>query len=190
MGAKVTIDSATLMNKGLEVIEAHWLFDVPIERIAVVIHPQSIVHGGVELRDGALLAHLSPPDMRIPIAAALHHPRRVALPWQRLDLAALGRLDFFPPDRDRFPALDLACTAFTRGGTAPAVLNAANEVAVQAFLERRLRFTAITEVIGAVLRGGAAEAEAADIDRILAADAAARVEAAAASHAAQAPRRS
>ena len=189
MGAKVTIDSATLMNKGLEVIEAHWLFGVPLERIAVVIHPQSIVHGGVELRDGALLAHLSPPDMRIPIAAALHHPRRVALPWQRLDLAALGRLEFFPPDRTRFPSLDLAFAAFARGGTAPAVLNAANEVAVQAFLERRLRFTAIPEVVAAVLAGGTADDAAPDIDRIMAADAAARAAAAEAIRATQAPGR-
>ena len=96
MGAKVTIDSATLMNKGLEVIEAHWLFGMPLERIAVVIHPQSVVHGAVELTDGALLAHLSPPDMRIPIAAALYHPRRAALPWQRLDLATLGASGVLP----------------------------------------------------------------------------------------------
>jgi 1-deoxy-D-xylulose-5-phosphate reductoisomerase len=117
MGAKVSIDSATLMNKGLEVIEAHWLFAVPLERIAVVIHPQSIVHGAIEMNDGALLAHLSPPDMRIPIAAALYHPRREALPWQRLDLAALGSLEFIPPDHGRFPALGLAYDAFARGGT-------------------------------------------------------------------------
>jgi 1-deoxy-D-xylulose-5-phosphate reductoisomerase len=189
MGAKVTIDSATLMNKGLEVIEAHWLFGMPLERIAVVIHPQSIVHGGVELRDGALLAHLSPPDMRIPIAAALYHPQRFELPWQRLDLAALGRLEFFPPDRARFPALDLAYQAFARGGTAPAVLNAANEVAVQAFLERRLRFTAIPEIVAAVLDGHVADAGVPDIDRILAADAAAREAAAEAIRGAGAPRR-
>jgi 1-deoxy-D-xylulose-5-phosphate reductoisomerase len=189
MGAKVTIDSATLMNKGLEVIEAHWLFGMPLERIAVVIHPQSIVHAGVELTDGALLAHLSPPDMRIPIAAALHHPQRVALPWQRLDLATLGRLEFFSPDRTRFPSLDLAYGAFARGGTAPAVLNAANEVAVQAFLERRLRFTAIPAVVAAVLEGGTAESGEHDIDRIMAADAAARAAAAESIRAIQAPGR-
>ncbi len=180
MGAKVTIDSATLMNKGLEVIEAHWLFGLSLERISVVVHPQSIVHGAVELTDGAMLAHLSPPDMRIPIAAALHHPERVALPWQRLDLAALGRLEFFPPDPERFPALRLAAEAFSRGGTAPAVLNAANEVAVEAFLDRRLGFTQIATVVATVLRGAPVAGEAPDIDAVLAADAAARTEAAAA----------
>ncbi len=189
MGAKVTIDSATLMNKGLEVIEAHWLFGVPLERIAVVIHPQSIVHGAVELTDGALLAHLSPPDMRIPIAAALYHPLRAALPWQRLDLSTLGRLEFFPPDHVRFPALELAYAAFARGGTAPAVLNAANEVAVQAFLDRRLRFTAITEVVADVLSGGIADSVLPDIDMIMAADAAARAAAEERVRVLQAPRR-
>jgi 1-deoxy-D-xylulose-5-phosphate reductoisomerase len=189
MGAKVTIDSATLMNKGLEVIEAHWLFGVPLDRITVVIHPQSIVHGAVELADGALLAHLSPPDMRVPIAAALHHPERVALPWQRLDLAALGRLEFFPPDRERFPALDLAYRAFARGGTAPAILNAANEVAVQAFLDRRLRFTGIPEVVSTVLdQIGNAEGEP-GLDDVLAADSAARAAAADAIAAGVPPRR-
>jgi 1-deoxy-D-xylulose-5-phosphate reductoisomerase len=162
------------MNKGLEVIEAHWLFGTPIERISVVVHPQSIVHGAVELADGALLAHLSPPDMRIPIAAALYHPERAQLPWQRLDLATLGRLEFFPPDHERFPSLRLAYAAFARGGTAPAALNAANEVAVQAFLERRLRFTDIPAVVGGVLDRTAAGDQEAGIERILAADAAAR----------------
>ncbi|HEY6000205.1 MAG TPA: 1-deoxy-D-xylulose-5-phosphate reductoisomerase, partial [bacterium] len=174
MGAKVTIDSATLMNKGLEVIEAHWLFGVPLERIAVVVHPQSIVHGAVELCDGALLAHLSPPDMRIPIAAALHHPERVALPWKRLDLAALGRLEFHEPDHGRFPALRLAYDAFARGGTAPAVLNAANEVAVEAFLARRLGFTAIPALVAAVLERQPAGPAQPGIPEVLAADAAAR----------------
>jgi 1-deoxy-D-xylulose-5-phosphate reductoisomerase len=174
MGAKVTIDSATLMNKGLEVIEAHWLFGLPLERIEVVVHPQSVVHGAVELVDGALLAHLSPPDMRIPIAAALYHPERVALPWRRLDLAQLGRLEFFAPDRERFPALPLAYAAFARGGVAPAVLNAANEVAVQAFLERRLGFTAIVAVVERVLGLVGGPAQAPDIESIMAADAAAR----------------
>ena len=174
MGAKVTIDSATLMNKGLEVIEAHWLFGLPLERIAVVVHPQSIVHGAVELVDGALLAHLSPPDMRVPIAAALHHPARVALPWGRLDLAALGRLEFLPPDEDRFPALRLAREAFARGGTAPAVLNAANEVAVEAFLARRLAFTGIPALVAAVLGRLPAGSGQPGIEEVLAADAAAR----------------
>jgi len=124
--------------------------------------------------DGALLAHLSPPDMRIPIAAALYHPTRVALPWQRLDLATLGGLEFFPPDHVRFPALALAYAAFARGGTAPAVLNAANEVAVQAFLDRRLRFTAIVEVVAEVLAHADAGPGLPDIHQIMAADAAAR----------------
>ena len=188
MGAKVTIDSATLMNKGLEVIEAHWLFGIPIERISVVVHPQSVIHGAVDLVDGALLAHLSPPDMRIPIAAALHHPERIELPWRRLDLTELGRLEFFPPDYERFPALRLAYTAFTRGGTAPAMLNAANEVAVQAFLERRLRFTGIPAVVESVL--GHHEPEPAPgIEHILAADAVARDLAAAAIRGLEPPRR-
>ena len=188
MGAKVTIDSATLMNKGLEVIEAHWLFGIPIERISVVVHPQSVVHGAVDLVDGALLAHLSPPDMRIPIAAALHHPERVELPWRRLDLAAIGGLEFFPPDHERFPALRLAYTAFSRGGTAPAMLNAANEVAVQAFLDRRLHFTGIPAVAASVL-GHADTGPAPGIERILAADALARELAAAAIRDIDRPRR-
>ena len=190
MGAKVTIDSATLMNKGLEVIEAHWLFGVPLERITVMIHPQSIVHGALEMIDGALLAHLSPPDMRIPIAAALYYPQRFELPWQRLDLATLGSLEFFPPDHARFPALELAYAAFSRGGTAPAVLNAANEVAVQAFLDRRLRFTAITEVVADVLARGTVDSGSPDIDMIMAADVAAREAAAESIRVIQASRRS
>ena len=134
MGAKVTVDSATLMNKGLEVIEARWLFDVEAERIDVVVHPQSIVHSCVEFADGSILAHLGPTDMRIPIQYALLYPRRGEAPVQRLSLSEVGRLTFEPPDRDRFPALDLAYEALRRGGTAPAVLNAANEVAVELFL--------------------------------------------------------
>jgi len=189
MGAKVTIDSATLMNKGLEVIEAHWLFGVPLERIAVVIHPQSIVHGAIEMNDGALLAHLSPPDMRIPIAAALYHPQREALPWQRLDLATLGSLEFSPPDHGRFPLLGLAYAAFARGGTAPAILNAANEIAVQAFLERRLGFAAIPEIVAAVLTGAAIVQGQPDLETIMAADAAARTAAAALVRLTQAPGR-
>jgi 1-deoxy-D-xylulose-5-phosphate reductoisomerase len=189
MGAKVSIDSATLMNKGLEVIEAHWLFAMPLERIAVVIHPQSIVHGAIEMNDGALLAHLSPPDMRIPIAAALYHPQRMALPWQRLDLAALGNLEFSAPDHGRFPALGLAYDAFARGGTAPAVLNAANEIAVQAFLERRLGFTGIPEVVAAVLAAVGGGGPQPDLETIMAADAAARAAAASIIRLKQAPGR-
>ena len=189
MGAKVSIDSATLMNKGLEVIEAHWLFGVPLERIAVVIHPQSIVHGAIEMCDGALLAHLSPPDMRLPIAAALYHPRREELPWQRLDLATLGSLEFSPPDHGRFPLLGLAYTAFARGGTAPAILNAANEIAVQAFLDRRLGFAAIPQIVADVLAGAAIDPGQPDLETIMAADAAARVAAAAQVRLTQAPGR-
>jgi 1-deoxy-D-xylulose-5-phosphate reductoisomerase len=151
MGAKITIDSATLMNKGLEVIEAHHLFAIPYERIDVLIHPQSIVHAMVALCDGAVLAHLGAPDMRVPIAYALHHPQRTELDVARLDLAAVASLTFEPPDLDAFPALSLAREAAIAGGTAPCVLNAANEVAVHAFLGGRIAFTRIAEVIGAAL---------------------------------------
>ena len=151
MGGKITIDSATLMNKGLEVIEAHHLFGTPYERIDVVVHPQSIVHGLVQLSDGASLAHLGHPDMRVPIAYALHHPERVELPVPRLDLAAVGALTFEAPDPVAFPCLRLAREAAVTGGTAPCVLNAANEVAVHAFLAGRLAFTGIAEVIERVL---------------------------------------
>jgi 1-deoxy-D-xylulose-5-phosphate reductoisomerase len=152
MGAKITIDSATLMNKGLEVIEAHHLFELPYERIDVIVHPQSIVHGMITLCDGAVLAHLGCPDMRVPIAYALHHPERAALDGvARLDLASVGALTFEAPDTDAFRALALAREAASAGGTAPCVLNAANEVAVHAFLERRIAFTRIAEVIEAAL---------------------------------------
>ena len=139
MGGKITIDSATLMNKGLEVIEAHHLFGTPYDQIDVVVHPQSIIHGMVQLCDGASLAHLGHPDMQVPIAYALHHPERVDVPVPRLDLAQVGSLTFEPPDLDAFPALGLAFAAARAGGTAPCVLNAANEVAVHAFLERAAR---------------------------------------------------
>jgi 1-deoxy-D-xylulose-5-phosphate reductoisomerase len=151
MGGKITIDSATLMNKGLEVIEAHHLFGTPYERIDVVVHPQSLVHGMVSLCDGASLAHLGHPDMRVPIAYALHHPERVELPVPRLDLAAAGALTFEAPDLDAFPCLRIAREAAEAGGTAPCVLNAANEVAVHAFLSGRLAFLGIAEVIERVL---------------------------------------
>ena len=147
MGGKITIDSATLMNKGLEVIEAHHLFGVPYERIDVVVHPQSIVHSYVTLCDGAALAHLGHPDMRVPIAYALHHPDRVDVPVRRLALDEVGSLTFEPVDADAFPCLRLACEAAVAGGTAPCVLNAANEVAVHAFLEGRLPFLGIPAVI-------------------------------------------
>ncbi len=151
MGAKITIDSATLINKGLEVIEAHHLFEIPYDRIDVLVHPQSIVHGLVTLCDGAVLAHLGCPDMRVPIAYALHHPERVELPVERLDLAAVGSLAFEPPDLVAFPSLALAREAATAGGTAPCVLNASNEIAVHAFLAGRIAFTQIPEVIEATL---------------------------------------
>jgi 1-deoxy-D-xylulose-5-phosphate reductoisomerase len=151
MGGKITIDSATLMNKGLEVIEAHHLFGTPYDRIDVVVHPQSIIHSMVHLCDGAALAHLGYPDMRVPISYALHHPDRAPLPVAPLDLIALGSLTFEAVDADAFPCLRLAREAALAGGTAPCVLNAANEIAVHAFLAGRLPFLAIASVIDAAL---------------------------------------
>jgi 1-deoxy-D-xylulose-5-phosphate reductoisomerase len=151
MGGKITIDSATLMNKGLEVIEAHHLFGTPYERIDVVVHPQSIVHALVTLCDGATLAHLGHPDMRVPIAYALHHPERVDVPLRALDLAEVGALTFEPVDDEAFACLRMAREAGIAGGTAPCILNAANEVAVHAFLEERLSFLGITDVIDGTL---------------------------------------
>jgi len=147
MGGKITIDSATLMNKGLEIMEAHHLFGVPYERIDVLVHPQSLVHGIVHLADGAMLAHLGPPDMRIAISYALHGGESVELPIAPLDLAEVGQLTFEAVDLDAFPCLRLAEDAARRGGTAPCILNAANEVAVHAFLHGRLRFLEIPDVI-------------------------------------------
>jgi 1-deoxy-D-xylulose-5-phosphate reductoisomerase len=147
MGGKITIDSATLMNKGLEVIEAMHLFGMPLERIDVVVHPQSIVHSLIQLNDGASLAHLGYPDMRVPISFALHYPERADVPVEPLDLAALGQLTFEPPDEDAFPCLRLAREAAQAGGTAPCAMNAANEIAVQAFLDREMPFSGIPEVI-------------------------------------------
>jgi 1-deoxy-D-xylulose-5-phosphate reductoisomerase len=151
MGGKITIDSATLMNKGLELIEAHHLFGVPYDRIDVVVHPQSIVHALVHLNDGASLAHLGNPDMRVPISYALHHPERSDVPVPTLDLAAVGTLTFEQPDLETFPCLRLAREAAEEGGTAPCVLNAANEVAVHAFLRDELSFTGIARVIESTL---------------------------------------
>jgi 1-deoxy-D-xylulose-5-phosphate reductoisomerase len=147
MGGKITIDSATLMNKGLEVMEAHHLFGTPYDRIDVVVHPQSLVHGLILLEDGAMLAHLGPPDMRIAISYALHGGESVPLGIEPLDLAEVGALTFEAVDLDAFPCLRLAGEAARAGGTAPCVLNAANEIAVHAFLEGRLRFLEIAEVI-------------------------------------------
>ena len=173
MGRKISVDSATMMNKGLEVIEARWLFDLEPERIEVLIHPQSIIHSLVEYVDGSMIAHLSNPDMRVPIAHALAYPERMPSGARALDLAAIGQLDFEPPDLLRFPCLALAYAALRAGGTAAALLNAANEVAVEAFLRGRLRFTAIAQVIDGVL-GRIAAGEAADLEGVLEADRRAR----------------
>jgi 1-deoxy-D-xylulose-5-phosphate reductoisomerase len=173
MGRKISVDSATMMNKGLEVIEARWLFDVAPERIEVLIHAQSIIHSLVEFIDGSVIAQLSNPDMRVPIAHALGFPERIESGALPLDLAAIGSLSFERPDPQRFPCLGLAYAALREGGTAPAVLNAANEVAVAAFLDGRLRFTAIPQVIEHALR--AAPATAADsLETVLDADRRAR----------------
>jgi len=147
MGRKITIDSATLMNKGLEVIEAHWLFDVPPDRIEVVVHPQSIVHSMVELTDGSTIAQLGVTDMRLPIQYAFSYPERWAAALPPLDLTRSGALEFLPPDTARFPCLRLAYEALHAGGTMPVALNAANEIAVDAFLNGRLPFPAIAQVI-------------------------------------------
>jgi 1-deoxy-D-xylulose-5-phosphate reductoisomerase len=169
MGRKISIDSATMMNKGLEVIEARWLFDLPGERIDVHVHPQSIVHSMVEYRDGSVIAQLGIPDMKTPIAYALSYPERIPLDLPPLDLCTLGSLTFEPPDPARFPCLSLAYHALAAGGTAPAVLNAANEEAVDAFLAGRIGFSDIPAVIHATLErhdGGAAG----HIDDVLRAD--------------------
>jgi 1-deoxy-D-xylulose-5-phosphate reductoisomerase len=173
MGGKITIDSATLMNTGRELIEAHHLFAMPYERMDVVVHPQSIVHAVVHLIDGASLAHLGYPDMRVPIAYALHHPERVDVPVPTLDLAQVGALTFEPVDADTFACLRLAREAAAAGGTAPCVLNAANEVAVHAFLAGRLGFLGIAAVIEDTLERLPAEPVLA-FDSLYEADAAAR----------------
>ncbi|MBL7043505.1 MAG: 1-deoxy-D-xylulose-5-phosphate reductoisomerase [Pirellulaceae bacterium] len=151
MGPKITVDSATMMNKALEIIEARWLFDVPPDRIDVVIHPQSVVHSLVEFKDGSVLAQLSPPDMKLPIQYAMSYPERWDCPAARLDLAETLSLDFSPPDQERFPAIALGHEVARRGGTAGAVLNAANETAVARFLDGQLRFIDIVPACRAVL---------------------------------------
>jgi 1-deoxy-D-xylulose-5-phosphate reductoisomerase len=173
MGPKITIDSATLANKGLELIEAHFLFGLAYDQIEVVVHPTSIVHALVRFRDGASLAHLGYPDMRVPISFALTYPERAATPVSPLDLARGLVLEFSAPDVEAFPLLRLAREAGERGGTFPAALNAANEVAVAAFLAGRLRFTAIAETVEETL-GAVDGAPARDLDDLLAADAEAR----------------
>lgn len=173
MGPKVTIDSATMMNKGLEIIEAHWLFGVPADKIQPLIHPQSLVHSFVELVDGSVLAQLSPPDMRSPIQTALTWPHRVAGCGDRLDWTKLSNLQFYPPCPTRYPALGLAYHAIKIGGTAPAILNAANEAAVEAFLARKIAFGRIVELVEYAI--GATPAQEADhLHNILDADQAAR----------------
>jgi 1-deoxy-D-xylulose-5-phosphate reductoisomerase len=147
MGGKITVDCASMVNKGLEVIEAHHLFNMPAEKIDVVVHPQSIVHSMVEFEDGAVLAQLGNPDMRGPIGYAMGYPTRVPYDARPLDFAALGRLDFAAPDADRFPALPMAVEALKAGGSAPVVLNGANEVAVGAFLKGQIPFGRIPEII-------------------------------------------
>ena len=151
MGRKISVDCATMMNKGLEVIEAHWLFNVPADRIQVVIHPQSVIHSLVQYTDGSVIAELGNPDMRTPIAHALAYPQRIAAGVEPLDLYQVASLHFARPDLERFPCLALAYRALGEGGSAPTTLNAANEVAVEAFLERRIGFTAIPEVIAEVM---------------------------------------
>ena len=152
MGAKISVDSATLMNKGLELIEAHYLFGLPSDRIDILVHPQSVIHSLVEYVDGSVLAQLGSPDMRIPIAYALAWPDRMPTPAQRLDLAAIARLDFEEPDLERFPALRLAREALEAHGSAPAVLNAANEVAVASFLEGDIKFPDIARLVETALQ--------------------------------------
>ncbi|MBM4383602.1 MAG: 1-deoxy-D-xylulose-5-phosphate reductoisomerase [Deltaproteobacteria bacterium] len=176
MGPKITIDSATLANKALEVIEARWLFDLPAEKVAVVVHPQSIVHALVEYVDGSVLAQLGMPDMRVPISLALAWPERLPLALPRLDLAQQKRLDFEPPDPKRFPCLELAWAALAGGEAAPAVFNAANEVAVAAFLAGEIAFPAIARTNARVLEAHLAAGGAAltSLEDILAIDADAR----------------
>jgi 1-deoxy-D-xylulose-5-phosphate reductoisomerase len=153
MGAKISVDSATLMNKGLELIEAHYLFDMPSDRIDILIHPQSVVHSMVEFVDGSVLAQLGSPDMRIPIAYALAWPDRIETPAQRLKLAEIARLDFETPDVKRFPALRIAREALDAGGAAPVVLNAANETAVGAFLDGAIPLPEVIHLVEEALAG-------------------------------------
>jgi 1-deoxy-D-xylulose-5-phosphate reductoisomerase len=172
MGAKITIDSSTLMNKGLEVIEAHELFGVDFDRIQVVVHPQSVVHGMVEFTDGATIAQLSMPDMRLPIGLALGAPARLDQPFGAIDWAGLGSLTFEEPDLDAFPCLGLAYAAGRAGGGAPATLNGANEVAVQAFLDRAIPWRAIPDVVDEVLQAGFGNVD--DVEGVLTCDRVAR----------------
>ena len=173
MGRKISVDSATMMNKGLEVIEAHWLFGAPLETIQIVVHPQSVIHSMVEYDDGSVIAQLGAPDMRTPIACALAYPERIDSGVEPLDFTTLGKLEFERVDGLRFPCVALAREALRRGGTAPAALNAANEIAVESFLDGRLRFTGIAEVIEAVL-GEVDVEELVSLEQVHAADIEAR----------------
>jgi len=173
MGRKISVDSATMMNKGLEVIEACWLFNTTPDFVQVVLHPQSVIHSLVEYADGSVLAQLGNPDMRTPIAYGLAWPERITSGVEQLNLFDVAKLDFYPPDTDRFPCLDLAAQAMRSGGTATTILNAANEVAVMEFLERRIRFTEIPKIVGVTLENVTPVA-ADTLANILAADASAR----------------
>jgi 1-deoxy-D-xylulose-5-phosphate reductoisomerase len=173
MGRKISVDSATMMNKGLEVIEAHWLFGLPLSQIRVLIHPQSVVHSMVRYRDGSVIAQLGQPDMRTPIAYGLAWPDRIDAGVPSLNLAQLATLNFAEPDFERFPCLSLAFEAASAGGTAPAILNAANEVAVAAFLDQRLPYLQIAAVVRETL-SKVQSAAASSIAIVLAADAEAR----------------
>jgi 1-deoxy-D-xylulose-5-phosphate reductoisomerase len=174
MGRKISVDSATMMNKGLEVIEAHWLFGAPADLIEVVIHPQSVIHSMVSYTDGSVLAQLGNPDMRTPIAHALAFPERIASGVPQLDLTDMAALQFYKPDFERFPCLALAFEALRAGGTAPALLNAANEVAVQSFLDREIGFRDIDRVISQVM-DAVPHGPAPSIEAVLDQDARARV---------------
>jgi 1-deoxy-D-xylulose-5-phosphate reductoisomerase len=173
MGKKITIDSATLMNKGLEVIEATWLFGVTPDQVDVVLHPQSVVHSMVEFIDGSVMAQLGLTDMRIPIQYALTYPERWHSPLPSLEIQKLSKLEFFEPDRDKFQCLDLAFRALRAGGTAPAVLNAANEIAVESFLNNGIAFDEIPKIIASVLDSHP-PADASRLDAVLQADSWAR----------------
>ncbi|MBX7541960.1 1-deoxy-D-xylulose-5-phosphate reductoisomerase [Qipengyuania sphaerica] len=174
MGAKISVDSATMFNKGLELIEAHHLFPVGLDKIRIVVHPQSVIHSMVEYRDGSTLAQLGPSDMRVPIASCLAYPARMDTPMAPLDLPAIGELSFFHPDEDRFPATRLARQAAEAGGAAPATLNAANEVAVAAFLAGKIKFSRIALLVEAVLNAGNMSAAPRSLDEVLEIDAGAR----------------
>ena len=174
MGAKISVDSATMFNKGLELIEAHHLFPVGLDKIRIVVHPQSVIHSMVEYRDGSTLAQLGPSDMRVPIASCLAYPRRMNTPMAPLDLAAIGELSFFAPDEVRFPATKLARQAAEAGGAAPAVLNAANEIAVAAFLAGKIRFSRIPVIVEAVLNAANLPPDPQTLDDVFLVDSAAR----------------